>query len=102
MKIVFTEQFLLALQNNLDFLSETGLNTKQIIIIREKILNSIALLEQHPERGQIEPYLEHLNLKHRRIVVDYYKIIYRVAGHYVYVTDLFDGRQDPEKLLKRV
>lgn len=84
------------------FLSDMGLSNQQIIVVREKILQAINLIEQHPEMGQIEPYLAHLKLNHRRIAVDYYKVVYRISGSYIFVTDLFDARQDPEKLSKRV
>jgi hypothetical protein len=35
---------------------------------------------------------------HRRLVESHYKIIYRVVGEYIYVTDIFDSRQDPDKM----
>lgn len=43
-------------------------------------------------------FLEHLGLGHRRLIESHYKIIYRVVGEYIYVTDIFDSRQDPEKM----
>ena len=42
------------------------------------ILDSIKILTEYPEIGQIEPTLEELNLKHRRIISGNYKIIYRI------------------------
>ena len=51
-----------------------------------------------PLQGQKEPFLEHLGLGHRRLVVSHYKVIYRVSGEYIYITDIFDSRQDPDKM----
>ena len=52
----------------------------------------------HPRMGQKEEYLEHLGQSHRRIIENHYKIIYRVEGEIIYVTDIFDSRQDPAKM----
>lgn len=48
--------------------------------------------------GQKEEYLEHMGQSHRRIIEGYYKIIYRVEGETIYVTDIFDTRQDPARM----
>ena len=32
------------------------------------------------------------------VYTEHYKIIYRVVGEYIYVTDIFDSRQDPDKM----
>ena len=48
--------------------------------------------------GQREEYLEHLGQSHRRIIEGNYKIIYRIDGDMIYVTDIFDTRQDPGKM----
>jgi len=47
---------------------------------------------------QQEEYLEHLGKDHRRRIEGHVKIIYKVEGEYVYVTDFFDARQDPSKM----
>ena len=46
----------------------------------------------------MEEYLRHLNLGHRRIVTDHYKIIYRIEDQVIYITDIFDTRQNPGKM----
>jgi hypothetical protein len=57
---------------------------------------------KNPFTGQEEPYLSHLQLSHRRIIEGNYKIIYRVEKDLIYVTDVFDTRQDPAKMEGRV
>lgn len=47
---------------------------------------------------QQEEYLEHLGKGHRRIIHGYFKIIYRLEGELIYVTDFFDTRRDPAKM----
>ncbi|MCU0348171.1 MAG: type II toxin-antitoxin system RelE/ParE family toxin [Saprospiraceae bacterium] len=66
--------------------------------IRAAILKKALLLKEHPNLGGIEEKLAELGLGHRSSVAGDYKIIYRIEGQYVLVTDVFDTRQDPEKL----
>ena len=97
MIIVFTDQSIKSLQEILDFLA-SKLPDNKIIEIRDGILDATDILYKNPSAGQFEPYLEHLNLNHRRIVFNHYKIIYRIEGSYIIITDIFDSRQEPDKM----
>jgi toxin ParE1/3/4 len=66
--------------------------------IRDKIIFKTEKLKNNPFVGQREEHLLHLGLDHRRIVEGNYKIIYRVINDIIYVTDIFDSRQDPAKM----
>ena len=55
-------------------------------------------LEELPYSGQFEPWLEHQGLGHRRVVVGNYKVVYRVLEEEVRIVDVFDSRQDPDKM----
>lgn len=46
----------------------------------------------------LEECLQHLGKLHRRIIEGNYKIIYRVEGENIYITDIFDSRQNPDKM----
>jgi plasmid stabilization system protein ParE len=65
---------------------------------RRQILDAAEGLKQFPRGVQEEEYLAHLGLGHRRLVVGHYKVIYRIEGETIYVTDIFDTRQDPSKM----
>ena len=97
MKLVYTEQALFSLEEALDFIAHKVPHEK-LIEIRDEILNGADTLLLHPLQGQEEQLLEHLGLGHRRIVVSHYKIIYRIIEDYIYITDIFDSRQDPYKM----
>jgi len=97
MKLVYTEQALESLEEALEFIA-SKVTHKKLLEIRDKILNKADTLLLDPLKGQEEPYLEHLGLGHRRLVESHYKIIYRIIGEYVYITDIFDSRQDPDKM----
>ena len=66
--------------------------------IIEKILSVTRLLEEFPFGGQVEPWLEQQGLGHRRVVVANYKVVYRVYEGEVRIVDVFDSRQDPQKM----
>jgi plasmid stabilization system protein ParE len=64
----------------------------------ERLWSRIADLKKFPRGGQLEPYLQHLGEGHRRLVVAHFKVIYRIEGRTVFITDIFDARQDPRKM----
>lgn len=97
MKLIYTEQALTSLEEVLEFIS-SEVTQKKLFEIRNRILDKADTLLLHPNQGQKEPCLEHLNLDHRRIIVSHYKIVYRVVGESIYITDIFDSRQDPDKI----
>lgn len=98
MKIVFTEQAVASFEECLQFLSFTQVPPSVILRVRDKIISRVMSLKLNPYKGQSESYLEHLHLSHRRIVEGNYKIIYRVEGSTIFITDIFDSRQDPSKM----
>jgi len=66
--------------------------------IKKGIIEKLKSLLKNPNSGQQEPDLQSLGLGHRRLVEGNYKIIYRVQGNTIYVTDIFDSRQHPSKM----
>lgn len=97
MRLVYTEQAIVSLQESLDFLPP-DVSPEKREEIRDKILSKADKLLSSPQMGQREEYLEHLGQSHRRIIEGSYKIIYRIDGDMIYVTDIFDTRQDPGKM----
>ena len=97
MKIVYTEQSLISLEEALEF-TASKVPYEKLIEIRNRILDTAETLLLQPLKGQVEPFLEHLELEHRRLVEGHYKIIYRIVGEYIYITDIFDSRQDTDKM----
>lgn len=69
--------------------------------IRKSIFDGIKPLIKQPLIGAVEENLIDLAQGHRYIVVDNYKIIYRVIQLNIYITDIFDCRQNPQKMKKR-
>lgn len=97
MKVFYTEQFLANLQECLDFFPPE-VPAEKVNEIRDRILAKADKLLDNPYAGQQEDYLEHLGKGHRRLVEGNYKIIYRIQEENIYITDIFDSRQDPSKM----
>jgi plasmid stabilization system protein ParE len=80
---------------------ESNISATMAQKIKEQIFTRIESLENFAERGRIEPHLKIFKQKHRFVLQGNYKIIYRIENDHVYVTDIFDTRQNPEKIIKR-
>lgn len=66
--------------------------------INSRIFNSTKQLIKHPNSGQIEESLEQLGEGHRYLVSGNYKVIYKKVKEGILITDVFDTRQDPDKM----
>ena len=67
--------------------------------IKSEIIIAIKSLKREEVAWQEDEFLNYLNKKHKRLVCGNYKIIYYVNSteNVLYVTDIFDSRQDPIK-----
>ena len=65
--------------------------------ITNSILSKTAILKTH-NIGVKEELLIQLGQKHRYIIEGNYKIIYFIQDNTVYITHVFDTRQNPDKL----
>jgi plasmid stabilization system protein ParE len=97
MKLVYTEQAIASLQECMDFFPPE-VPSEKVNEIRDRILAKADKLLVNPYMGQQEEYLEHVGQSHRRIIEGNYKIIYKVEGNAIFITDIFDSRQDPAKM----
>jgi plasmid stabilization system protein ParE len=96
-KIDWSDDALTHLQELIDYLrDEAGELT--VTKITSKITRRIDLLATQPEFGQREPLLEGKRHEYRRLIEGRYKIIYRVEGDTVYISAIFDTRQNPDRL----
>ena len=98
MKLRFTTNALRQLTQILDYHKDTGNLTKGRRTIRQ-ILNRAKELETYPELGSEEENLREHGKGHRSLVVGtLYKIIYLIAKPFIIITDIFDTRQNPNKM----
>lgn len=97
MKIIWTDFAIENLKNIFDYYT-INKNKKLAHEIRTQILKSTKQLKNHPESGQIEFNLKKLNQNHRYLVSGNYKIIYRIIENQIVINDVFDTRQNPDKM----
>jgi addiction module RelE/StbE family toxin len=82
----------------IDYISKT--NSSYAVKILDKIEESVKKLDMFPERYRIVPELEKYGyLIYREIVVEYWKIIYKVENKFVYIMLVIDGRRNLEDIL---
>jgi toxin ParE1/3/4 len=99
MKVFWTKFALDALHNIYDYYKD---NVSVVIAnnIKESILLSTHQLELQPLSGSTEILLQHLKEGHRYIIRGNYKVIYKIQSQRIYITDVFDTRQNPTKIYR--
>lgn len=65
--------------------------------IVNKIIDKAETLSNYPDRGRIEEDLTFFGKGHRYLLEYHYKIIYKVEGEVVTVTDIFSNYQNPAR-----
>lgn len=66
--------------------------------IVELVFQTTQQLKAQDSIGQKQENLEHLNLGHRYLLSGHNKIIYVKKENTIYITHVFDTRQNPKKL----
>lgn len=82
------------------YFKDTAGETVAIKIIRDLKIRA-DILKTHPGIGQEEEILKPLNEGHRYLIKGNYKIIYKKHHNSIFITDVFDTRRNPTKLVKR-
>jgi toxin ParE1/3/4 len=99
MKVFWTDFAIVELKNIYKYYKENaGIAIAKRIY--QSILNRTHQLKIHPISGQIESNLIDLKQSHRYLVEGHVKIIYRIVDSSIFITDIFDTRQDPDKMMK--
>jgi plasmid stabilization system protein ParE len=86
----------------IDYISQTNIN--YAVKILDRIEDNVKQLDIFPERYRIVPELEKYGyFLYREIIVDYWRIIYKIENDIVYIMLVIDSRRNLEDLiLKKV
>ena len=97
MKILWTKFALDSLHDIFIYYKE---NVSKLVAqnIKNSILSCTWQLEKQPLSGSVEKLLINLEEGHRFIIRGNYKIIYKIQNKKIFITDIFDTRQDPESI----
>ena len=97
MKISITKRAQTKLDEIYIYYAELGYGIKGRKI-RAAILKRTLSLKTSPEMGQVDEHLRKKGRIRRYLVEKNYKILYRIEGKKIYITDIFDTRQNPDKM----
>ena len=97
MKVLWTKFALDSLRDIYNYYKD-NVNITVAINIRNSVFFSTKQIENQPLSGTVESLLADLEEGHRFIIRGNYKIIYKVFHKKIYITDVFDTRQNPDKM----
>jgi toxin ParE1/3/4 len=97
-KVVWSRTAEHDLESIIDYIAEDSpLNAHKVLI---KIKKKSSLLHSYPARGRIVPELKEFNiLQYQEIIVDPWRIIYKIAEDKVVVMSVIDARRNVEDVL---
>jgi toxin ParE1/3/4 len=97
--IVWTRAAIVDLDRIIEYLAvDAGVD--RALRLYEKVRDRIDSLSHLPRRGRIVPELESIAvLEFREILMDKYRIVFRIDGTKVVLVGIFDGRRDLEAIL---
>lgn len=97
MKILYSNRAYKSLKKSLSLL-DSKVSPAKIEKIIEDLITDCEKLSRFPNLGKIDPILVHLELKHRSMLSGNYKIVYRIRGNEIIITDFFHTHRDPKKM----
>ena len=98
MKLIYTSQAWLSIDSCIDFLFLQGIPERKVITIINQVFERAESLKNFPLSGRKEIILSIPYKEYRRLTVGHFKIIYFIEQETVFITDIFDTRQDPKKM----
>ena len=101
MKIIFTDTAKKHLKSIYQYYRKEA-SLKVAKSIKDNILTDIGKLKNHPQIGSEETFLSPLKQEYKKLVTGNYKVIYRIVDNYIVIDTLFDTRQEPKELLKKL
>jgi plasmid stabilization system protein ParE len=95
--VIWTNRALATLDNIFEFYKEKSENAA--IKIVNRLYYSAGTLKTFPNAGAIEPLLDGFSVCFRSLVVEkHFKLIYYTDENRVYITEVWDTRQNPYRL----
>ncbi len=95
-QIIWTKPAIKDLQNIYEYYSEYSIQAANKLVsnLHSQTLNLLGSGNENV--GQIDE----INIKYRRIIVGFYKILYRILENQILINRIFDCRQNPDILSK--
>ncbi len=100
MQVKFTKQAQDELDKIADYYS-TNANEDVAERLVVGIVAKATALQRFPNLGVLDPNLVNARFTYKYVVYKKFKIIFRKTKNVIYINDIFDARQDPQKLVER-
>lgn len=97
MKLIYSDYAIAHMMESIE-VTCAQLSPEKRDVIADRVFAEAERLMMHPHAGQVEIYMDDRAHQYRRLVVGNFKIIYRIDGEWIRVTDIFDARQDPRRM----
>jgi plasmid stabilization system protein ParE len=82
----------------IEYIAQT--NMTYAVKVLDKIELAVKDLDTSPKRGRIVPELERYGyILYREIIVDYWRIMYKIEHDIVYIMVVIDGRRNVEDII---
>jgi plasmid stabilization system protein ParE len=82
----------------IEYIAQT--NITYAVKILDKIELAVKNLDRFPKRGRVVPELEIYGyILYREIIVDYWRIMYKIENDIVYIMVVIDGRRNVEDII---
>jgi plasmid stabilization system protein ParE len=82
----------------IEYIAQT--NVIYAVKVLDKIELAVKNLDVSPKRGRIVPELERYGyVVYREIIVDYWRIVYKIEHDIVYIMVIIDGRRNVEDII---
>jgi len=82
----------------IEYISKT--NLPYSLKVMDQIYEQVSKLDMYPEMCRIVPELEKYGyLIYRQLIVDYWKIIFKIEENIVYIMMVIDGRRNLEDII---
>jgi plasmid stabilization system protein ParE len=82
----------------IEYIAQT--NSTYAVKVLDKIELAVKKLDMSPQRGRIVPELERYGyILYREIIVDYWRIMYKIENDIVYIMAVIDGRRNVEDII---
>ena len=100
MKIIWSPSAIKNLDIIFEWLKEK--NEKAAINIYNELFDSVEKLKDFPQIAAIEPILSDFTLEYRSLIVLNYKVVYTLNDGTIYISAVWDCRQDPQILKRKI
>lgn len=98
MNITWTHPAMRSLKRHYDFRKDIA-GVEAARKFRKMLFDAVANLKDFPRLGRKEESIFYKDYEYRSLLVEVHKIIYRIEGGDIFIIEVFDTRQDPDKLI---